>query len=129
MWVLSTYWPRCQKTCLWGFWPSGTQTCLLRYIDWLECSNFSCSKFSYHTFKRAITKVLIRLRISAFIVCMQVGFSPIAETFLSWSTLLGVKILKFSTCPWINRLQKSTWLSLKLTCENFTTNSLLLIDF
>ena len=47
------YGPRRNKTCLWGFLQSETQTSLLSYRDLLENWNFACSKFRYDTFQNA----------------------------------------------------------------------------
>ena len=47
------YAPRCDKTCLQGFWQSEFQTSLLSYRDYLENWNFTCSKFTYDIFQKA----------------------------------------------------------------------------
>ena len=52
----SIYGPKCDKTCLWGFRQSETQTSLLSYRDKLENQNFTCSKYRYDTFQKVNNK-------------------------------------------------------------------------
>ena len=47
LWAPKAYGPRCEKTCLQGFWSSKTQTSLLSYSNELKHWNCACSQFSY----------------------------------------------------------------------------------
>ena len=52
----TTFWPRRDKTCLWGFQQSEIQISLLSHQGELEKWNFACSKLRYGTFQNANNK-------------------------------------------------------------------------
>ena len=53
--------PHRDKTCLWGFRQSGTQTNLISYRDWLEIEISHIACLDMIPFKKQIKRVLIRL--------------------------------------------------------------------
>ena len=75
--LVSLIGPDCEKTCLWRFRQCEFQTSLLSYRNYLEKQNFTCSKFTYETFKKANNKGADQTARKRRLLCAcVVGYPP-----------------------------------------------------